>query len=166
MSPFEALYGIPAPLHMPYIPNNTKIHSIEEWFKQREIKLPALKTNLAKAKNIMKQIADKHRSERDIKVCDWVYVKLQSYVHNSIKDHRNKKLGHKYFGPYLVLERMVHVAYKLDFPNSAHIHHTFHVSLLKAAMGPPPTVTPLPITPRLVVQPRAILDHQFVKKRF
>ncbi|XP_076937879.1 uncharacterized protein LOC143605771 [Bidens hawaiensis] len=118
MSPFEALYGIP---------HDTKLHSLEEWFQQREIKLFALKTNLAKAKNKMKQMADKRLSEREFKVGDWVYVKLQSYVQNSLKDHRNKKL-------------------------------------ILASMGPPTTVTPLPDSPRFVVQPRAILDCQFVKK--
>jgi hypothetical protein len=100
MSPFEALYGISPPLHIPYIPNDSKLDSIEQLFHEREKKLASLKQSLAKAKNRMKQYADMNRTKRHFSVGDWVYVKLQPYVQNSLKAHRHQKLGPRYFGPF------------------------------------------------------------------
>lgn len=164
MSPFEALYGIPPPIHIPYIPHDTNIASIEEWFQLREAKLVSLKANMAKATNIMKQIADKHRSKREFKVGNWVYVKLQPYVQTTLRKHHNQKLGPKYFGPYLILEKVGAVAYRLDLPTDSQLHPTFHVSLLKSAPSQPQEITPIPQLSPKRLMPRAILDRKFTKR--
>jgi hypothetical protein len=83
----------------------------------------------------MKQQADKHRLEREFAVGDWVYLKLQPYVQLSVARRTNQKLSFKYFGPYLVLQRVGKVAYKLN----SHVHPVVHVSQLKKAL-PPDTV--------------------------
>lgn len=91
-------------------------------------------------------------------------MKLQSYVQTSLKQHFNKKLSPRYYGPYLIVARIGKVAYKLDLPATSQIHPTFHVSLLKAAHGALTPTLPLPNEPRFTLQPRAILDKQVVKK--
>ncbi|XP_076908862.1 uncharacterized protein LOC143565912 [Bidens hawaiensis] len=112
----------------------------------------------------MKQLCDKKRTDREFNVGDLVYLKLRPYVQSSLKLHHNKKLSPRYFGPFLVLERIGAVAYRLDLPRDSLIHPTFHVSLLKSAHGSHQPSYPLPSGPRFHFQPRAILDNKVVRR--
>lgn len=163
MCPFEALYGYPPPLHLPYIANDTSVEAVEVFHRDREAMVRHLKSLLAGVRNRMKQQADKHRTDRVFQVGDWVFLKLQPYVQTSLRQFKYSKLGPKYFGPFLVIEKVGQVAYKLDLPNEAQIHPVFHVSLLKPARGNHATLVPLPTTPRFFLQPRAIIDRRVVK---
>ncbi|XP_076928073.1 uncharacterized protein LOC143591895 [Bidens hawaiensis] len=104
-----------------------------------------LKQSLLKAQSRMKQQADKRRSEREFEVGTWVSHKLRPYKQNSVRMHKHSKLGPMYFGPFLVLESVGKVAYKLDIPNEVQIHPVFHVSLLKEASEPPGKIILLPV---------------------
>jgi len=83
----------------------------------------------------MKHQADKHGCERDFFVGDWVYLKLQPCIQQSEWRRTNHKLSFKYFGPYLILQRVDEVAHKLQLPPSSHIHSVVHVSQLKKALS-------------------------------
>lgn len=92
-----------------------------------------IKQHLLRAQQRMKSQADKHRSERVFAVGDLVYLKLQPYVQASLAPSSNKKLAFKFFGPYVILEKIGSVAYRLQLPDSATIHPVFHVLQLKKA---------------------------------
>jgi hypothetical protein len=68
-----------------------------------------------------------------------VYVKLQPYVQMSVARRSSQKLSYKYFGPYIILQKVGPIAYKLQLPESSQIHPVIHVSQLKQAL-PPGTV--------------------------
>ncbi|XP_076916526.1 uncharacterized protein LOC143576282 [Bidens hawaiensis] len=112
----------------------------------------------------MKQYADKHRSERVFAKGDSVYLKLRSFVQSSIKTQKYSKIGPKFYGPFLILEKIGAVAYKLDLPADSQIHPVFHVSLLKKAHGNHLPNIPLPASPKFMFQPRAIVDKRLVRR--
>lgn len=60
----------------------------------------------------MKIMANKGKIDRQYKLGDMVYVKLQSYRQVTMH-HGNQKLHPKYFGPFAVIEVIGPVAYHL-----------------------------------------------------
>ncbi|KAD7479936.1 hypothetical protein E3N88_03072 [Mikania micrantha] len=164
MSPFQALYGYPPPIHIPYIPMDTSVAAVETLYRDRDVMIQVLKENLMMAQNRMKQYADTNRSERSFEPGNWVYLKLRPFVQTTLKNTKDSKLTPKYFGPFLIIEKIGKVAYKLDLPSEAQIHPVFHVSLLKKAHGSHHSLTPLPALPRFSLQPRAIIDRRLVRR--
>jgi hypothetical protein len=54
----------------------------------------------------------------------------------SVAPRSNQKLSYKYFGPYLITQKVGAVAYKLQLPDHSKIHPVIHVSQLKKALPP------------------------------
>ncbi|KAD3337228.1 hypothetical protein E3N88_32748 [Mikania micrantha] len=140
---------------------NTTFHSSLKCspFEALEAMISHLKGNLQAARNIMKQYADAKRTERTFEKGDWVYLKLQPFVQTSLRRVKHTKIGPKYFGPFLILEKIGSCAYRLDLPTDAQMHPVFHVSLLKKVHGGHLPIVPLPTNPRFHFQPRAIVDR-------
>ncbi|XP_076931570.1 uncharacterized protein LOC143596767 [Bidens hawaiensis] len=112
----------------------------------------------------MKQFADNHRSERSFEVGSWVFLKLHPYVQTTLRIHKYSKLSPKYFGPFLILDKIGPAAYKLDLPPTSQIHHTFHLSLSKQANGPPNVVQQLPMGSNNELQPLQILERKLARQ--
>ena len=126
--------------------------------------LQVLRHQLLRAQHRMKQLADKHRSERSFAIDDMVFLKLQPYRQTLMAHHGIHKFFAKYYGPFKIKDKVGKVAYQLDLPSSAAIHDIFHVSLLKKARGSNWMFTPLPVPQKVLVEPLAILKRRMVKR--
>ena len=149
---FEALFGYPPPKLLDYIPGTTKVDSVDVQLRTRQQLLGLLKQNFVAAQERMKVNADKHRTEREFALGDWIYLKLLPYKQKSMKQKHLGKLAPRYFGPFQVLHRVGKVSYRLDLPPDSRIHPTFHVSCLKEKLGKHVAVVPsLPFWMQLAV---------------
>ena len=167
MTPFQAVFGIPPPSVMHYEADPKDPGPLKDLLQLRDQLLIKLKGNLLKAQQYIKMQADKKRRDLQFKVSDLVLVKLQPYKQHSVALRKHQKLGMRYFGPFPVIERIGKIAYKVQLPESAKIHHVFHIALLKPFHGKsPPPYLPFPLTysglgPMLY--PWKVLDVQVVK---
>lgn len=60
---------------------------------------------------------------------------------------KNVKLALKLYSPFKILEKVWHIAYKLEHPGTSRISPTFHVSQLKEHLG---TTTIIPHLPSVL----------------
>ena len=76
VTPFEAVYGQPPALHIPYLPGDSRVEAVDRSLKAREQCIQMLKYHLGRAQKRMKHQADKKRTDGMFEVGDLVYVKL------------------------------------------------------------------------------------------
>lgn len=58
----------------------------------------------------MKQMADRHRTDKIFSPGDWVFLKLRPYRQFSVQKGQYQKLAKRYYGPFKVLRRIGPVA--------------------------------------------------------
>ena len=96
----------------------------------------------------------------------WVYLKLQPHRQVTLRKEQQHKLSSKYHGPFLIVEKVGAVAYKLELPAGSQVHPVFHVSQLKLCKG---STNMMGILPHcgpdglLTAEPIAILDRKLAK---
>lgn len=93
MTPYEVVYNKPPLIHLPYLPGESNVESIDRSLRKKEMMINSLKQHLTKAQFRMKQ-ADKHRSERIFSIGDWVWLQLQPYRQQSFQLRANKIFIH------------------------------------------------------------------------
>jgi len=123
---------------------------------------------MLKAQQYMKTKADKKRRPMELELGNAVLVKLQPYRQNSVALRKNQKLGLRYFGPFLIVNKLSSIAYKLQLPQHTYIHPIFHISLLKKFKGDTSTpYLPLLLSTselRPIIQPEEILATKTIKQ--
>nr|GEX29018.1 putative reverse transcriptase domain-containing protein [Tanacetum cinerariifolium] len=167
-SPFEPLYG-------------RKCHSPIIWAKIREgqliepelvqkttEKIAQIKDRLKAARDRQKSYADKRRKPLELSVGDCVLLKVSPW--KGVVSFRKKgKLAPKFVGPFEIIEKVGHVAYRLDFLEELNgVHDTFHVSNLEKCLADPTQQVPLDeiqVDAKLnfVEEPVEILEREFKK---
>lgn len=150
---------------MSYLPGDSTLDEVDRSLVTREFKLQLLKFHLARSQQRMVSRANKHRTDRQFQVGDRVYLKMQPCRQVIMSNHHFNKLFYKYYGPYMILEGVGPVAYKLAFPPELLIHATFHVSLLKFYHALPTRITHphiLNISSPFCPQPLKILDRRMI----
>jgi hypothetical protein len=75
----------------------------------------------------MKQMADQKRSDIAFNINEWVLLKLYPYRQQTVFKYVHQKITSCFYGPYQILEKIGHVAYKLLLQKEARIHLVFHV---------------------------------------
>ena len=163
-TPYEVVYGQPSPVHIPYIGGESRVESVDRTLTTRE---QAIATCKFHGQDRMKSQADKHRTDREFVVGDWVYLKLQPHRQVTIRKGKQNKLSPKYYGPFQILDKVGQVAYRLQLPSSAQIHNVFHISQLEKCKGAVNQSGELPACDDngvLLVEPKAILERRLAKK--
>ncbi|XP_073354880.1 uncharacterized protein [Aegilops tauschii subsp. strangulata] len=127
-----------------------------------------LHAQLAHAQACFKKQVDRHRAKRAFDVGEQVLLKMQPYAQSSVVNRPCRKLSCKFYGPFMVAERIGTLAYRLQLPADSSIHPVFHVSQLKPYT---PDYTPVfsepPQIPDLVTgnaEPVAIVERRMMKK--
>ena len=166
VTPFEAVYGQPPTLHIPYLAGDSRVEAVDRSLKAREDCIKMLKYHLERGQRRMKAQADKRRLDRVFEVGDLVYIKLQPYRQSTVAIRTSQKLAAKFFGPFPILAKVGMVAYKLQLPEEAKIHPVFHVSQLKKHVGTGSVQATLPALNEegeIAATPVAILDRRLGK---
>lgn len=175
MSPFKALYGqeclVPVRLADPNLPVPAAKNTLEAMDKQLKVARKALK----RASDRQKSYADLHRSSREFKAGDKVFLRVKP-KRSSLKLGKFKKLAFKYCGPFEITKRMGEKSYQLALPPHLHVHNVFHVSLLKQYVPNPEHVLNIddtilvnreefPLTPKMILESQEKnLRHRIIRK--
>ncbi|GMI90769.1 hypothetical protein HRI_002746200 [Hibiscus trionum] len=150
-----------------YLRWESLVASVDRDLQHREAALKMMKFYLQRAQIRMKQQADKKRTECEYQVGDLVYLKLQPYRQQTVKQRMCQKLAPKWFGPFYIIGKVGSVAYKLQLPKDSRVHPIFHVSQLKKHIGSADYSSELPvINPdgEISKEPLRIVDRRIGKR--
>nr|GEV35446.1 hypothetical protein [Tanacetum cinerariifolium] len=174
-------------LHVPLeeVKIDDKLHFVEEPMEimDREVKklkrrpefvqetteqISQIKDRLKAVRDHQKNYSDKRRKPLEFSICDYVLLKVSPWK-CVVRFRKKGKLAPRFVGPFEIIEKVVPVAYRLDFPEELDgVHDTFHVSNLKKCLADPTLQVPLgeiQVDARLnfVEEPVEILEREFKK---
>ncbi|GJV72809.1 putative reverse transcriptase domain-containing protein [Tanacetum coccineum] len=131
-------------------------------------KISQIKDRLKAARDHQKSYADKRRKPLEFSVGDYVLLKVSPWK-GVVRFGKKRKLAPRFVGPFEIIKKVGHVAYRLDLPEELNgVHDTFHVSNLKKCLADPTLKVPLDeirVDAKLnfVEEPVEILEREFKK---
>ncbi|GJV60097.1 putative reverse transcriptase domain-containing protein [Tanacetum coccineum] len=106
-------------------------------------KISQIKDGLKAARDRQKSYTDKRRKPLEFSVGDYVLLKVSPWK-GVVRFGKKGKLAPRFVGPFEIIEKVGHVAYRLDLPEELNgVHDTFHVSNLKKCLTDPTLKVPL-----------------------
>ena len=90
-----------------------------------------VRSSLKSSNARMKEYADRKRVDIEFSVGDLVLVDRTRFSIDAFKEFKKTKFLPKYVGPFVIIERIGKLAYRLDIPDRSRAHNVFHVSNLK-----------------------------------
>ncbi|GJS37652.1 putative reverse transcriptase domain-containing protein [Tanacetum coccineum] len=142
-APFEALCGrkCRSPIMWAEVGEGQLIGP--ELVQETAEKISQIKDRLKAARDHQKRYADKRRKPLEFSVGDYVLLKVTPWK-GVVRFRKKGKLAPSFIEPFEIIEKVGHVAYRLDFPNELNgVHDTFHVSNRKKCLADPTLKVPL-----------------------
>ncbi|KAJ9566644.1 hypothetical protein OSB04_002610 [Centaurea solstitialis] len=169
-APYEALYGrkCRSPLNWLEVGESRLIRP--DIVQETTDKIKMVQEKLKAARDRQKSYADNRQKPLEFQVGDRVLLKVSPWK-GLIRFGKKGKLSPRFVGPFVILERIGPVAYRLDLPPElSFIHDTFHVSNLKKCLSEETVVLPLEEIQideqlRTTEEPIEILDREIKQLR-
>ena len=100
-------------------------------------KVKGIRDRLKITQNRQKSYADNRCRDLEFEVGDMVFLKISPWK-GVLRFGKSGKLSPLYIGPYMIVERIGKVAYRLELPSDLdRIHDVFHVSMLRKYIPDP-----------------------------
>ncbi|GKF20849.1 hypothetical protein Tco_0069487, partial [Tanacetum coccineum] len=130
-APFEALYGRKCRSPVYWIEVRDSQLTSPEMIHETTKKTIQIKNRIQATRDHQKSYADTRHKPLNFQVGDKVMLKVSPWK-GVIRFGKWGKLNPCYIGPFKILEKVITVAYRLEFPKQlSKIHSTFYVSNLK-----------------------------------
>ncbi|XP_073019405.1 uncharacterized protein [Primulina eburnea] len=131
MTPFEALYGRKCRSPICWEDVGERQMSRPEFIQEMKDKVELIRKRMKAAQDRQASYANKRRRHLEFQEDDYVFLKVSPFRGTMRLGHKGK-LAPRYIGPYMIIERIGTLAYRLDLPPSLSlIHNVFHVSMLR-----------------------------------
>nr|GFA16711.1 putative reverse transcriptase domain-containing protein [Tanacetum cinerariifolium] len=102
-----------------------------------------IKDRLKATRDRQKSYADKRRKPLEFSVGDYVLLKVSPWK-GVVRYRKKGELAPRFVGPFEIVEKVGHVAYRLDLPKELiDVHDMFYVSNLKKCLANPTLQVPL-----------------------
>nr|GEU30337.1 putative reverse transcriptase domain-containing protein [Tanacetum cinerariifolium] len=134
---FEALYGrkCRSPIMWAKVGEGQLIGP--ELVQETTEKISQIKDRLKAARNRQKSYADMRMKPLEFSVDEYVLLKVSPWK-GAIRFEIKEKLAFIFVGPFEIIEKVGHVAYRLDLPKELNgVHDTYHMSNLKKCLADP-----------------------------
>ncbi|GJU74570.1 hypothetical protein Tco_1265975 [Tanacetum coccineum] len=134
-APFEALYGRKCRSPVCWAEVGEAQLTRPEIIHETTEKIFKIRDRMQAARDRQKSYADKRRRPLEFEVGDKVMLKVAPWK-GVVRFGKRGKLNPRYIGPFLIIERIGPVAYRLELPQElSRVHNVFHVCNLKKCLS-------------------------------